>query len=223
MKIVGIIASPRGKESRTLQLLKGVLEGARSEGATTELIDLYPLEIRYCTACGSCYAKGDCVLSDDFPDLFGALLDADGIALGAPNYIDSIPAPLKAMFDRMADAIHCQMFTGKYGCAVCTAGGESHAGVVGYMNHALSSLGAVTVGGVGVGLGRDPGALEDAVRDSVILGKNLARAIQGRLRFPEQEERLLQRREYFRQLVLRNKDAWTHEYEWYLRMGWITP
>jgi hypothetical protein len=44
--------------------------------------------------------------------------------LGAPNYIDSVPAPIKALFDRMADAIHCQMLTGKFGCSVCTAGGS---------------------------------------------------------------------------------------------------
>ena len=29
-------------------------------------------------------------------------------------------------------------------------------------------------------------------------------------------------RDYFRQLVLYNKETWSHEYEWYVRMGWIT-
>jgi multimeric flavodoxin WrbA len=221
MKVVGIIASPRGKESRTLQLVNGVLQGAREEGAETELIDIYALNIEYCTACGTCYAKGDCTLLDDFPDFFATLMDADGIVLGAPNYIDSVPAPLKAVFDRMADAIHCQMLLGKFGCSVCTAGGSNQDKVVEYMNHALSVLGVITVGGVGVAVGRDPGALPGAVKDSVALGKKLARSIRGEHRYPEQEEHLRQRRDYFRQLELWNKDQWSHEYEWYVRMGWI--
>ncbi len=132
MKVIGIIASPRGKASNTLQLMNGVLKGAREEGAATELVDIYSLDIGYCTACGNCYVSGDCTLFDDFPALFDTLMDADGVVLGAPNYIDSIPAPLKAMFDRMADAIHCQMFYGKYGCSVCTAGGGNHGPVVEY-------------------------------------------------------------------------------------------
>ncbi|MFA6672147.1 MAG: NAD(P)H-dependent oxidoreductase, partial [Methanoculleus sp.] len=41
--------------------------------------------------------------------LFNEILDADGIVLGPPNYIGSVTAPLKAVFDRMADAVHCQM------------------------------------------------------------------------------------------------------------------
>ena len=223
MKVIGIIASPRGKASNTLQLTNGVLQGARDEGATTELIDLYSLNIEYCTACGNCYVSGDCTLFDDFPDLFDTLMDADGVVLGAPNYIDSIPAPLKAMFDRMADAIHCQMFYGKYGCSVCTAGGSNHGPVVEYMNHALSSLGAITVGGVGVAMGDGEEALSAGVRDSVALGKRLVSSIRGEDSYPEQEAALLQRRDYFRQLVLQNKETWTHEYDWYRRMGWLSP
>jgi multimeric flavodoxin WrbA len=222
MKVIGLNASPRGKESRTLRLVNAVLQGARDEGAETELVDVYSLRIEYCTACGSCYETGDCTLMDDFPDLFERLMSADGIVLGAPNYIDSVPAPMKAVFDRMADAIHCRMFSGKFGCSVCTAGGSNHDKVVEYMNHALSSLGAITVGGVGVAVGRDPGALPVAEKDAVVLGRTLVQSIRGEHRYPEQEEMLRQRQDYFRQLVMYNREAWPHEYEWYVRMGWIT-
>ena len=134
MKVIGVNASPRGKDSNTLRLVNAVLEGAKDEGADTEFIDLHTLRIEYCTACGTCYATGECTLLDDFSDLFDRIMNADGIILGAPNYIDSVPAPMKAFFDRMADAIHCQMLTGKFGCSVCTAGGAGEAEVVGYMN-----------------------------------------------------------------------------------------
>ena len=147
MRIIGLIASPRGKESSTLRLVQAVLAGAEKEGGETRLVDIYSLDIGYCTACGTCYATGECTLLDDFSDLFESILNADGIVLGAPNYIDSVPAPMKAVIDRMADAIHCQMLTGKFGCSVCTAGGSGEQEVMGYMNKVLTTLGVTVVGG----------------------------------------------------------------------------
>ncbi len=221
MKVIGVIASPRGKESRTLQLVTSVLEGAAANGAETEIIDVYDFRVEYCTACGTCYAKGECTLDDDFSDLFDLMMNADGIVLGSPNYIDSVTAPLKAVFDRSADAIHCQMFTGKFGCAVCTAGGSGQDTVVSYMNHALASLGAITIGGVGVALGRDPGSLAGAQKQARELGKKLAGSIRGEYSYPEEEEALKARRAYFCELVKANKAVWRHEYEWWVEMGWI--
>jgi multimeric flavodoxin WrbA len=221
MNVLGLNASPRGKESRTLRLVQAVLDGARTEGSETKLIDVYDLDIGFCTACGTCYASGECSLIDDFPLLFDSMLDADGIVLGSPNYIDSITAPLKAVFDRMADAIHCQMLNGKYGCSVCTAGGSRHDEVVGYMNHVLTALGAITVGGVGVAIGRDPAAFGPAEKKAFELGKRLAQSIRGEHQYPDQERLLQERREYFCSLVKYRKDEWAHEYDWYVRMGWI--
>ena len=221
MKVLGLIASPRGRESRTLQLVKGVLAGAEQEGASTELIDIYSLKIGYCTACGTCYATGDCAIVDDFPALFDKILDADGIVLGSPNYIDSVTAPLKAIFDRCADAIHCQMLTGKYGCSVCTAGGSNQDKVVEYMNHALSALGATVIGGVGVAVGRDPAALPAAEKEAVELGQKLVMSINGAIKYPEQDAIRQQRKAYFCQIVRANKDIWKHEYDWWVEMGWM--
>jgi len=221
MKVIGINASPRGKDSNTLRLTNAVLDGAKEEGAETEFIDLYALRIEYCTACGTCYATGECTLLDDFSDLFDRMMNADGIVLGAPNYIDSVPAPMKALFDRMADAIHCQMFTGKFGCSVCTAGGAGENEVMGYMNKTLTTLGANIVGGVGVAIGRDPSALGRAEGDAHALGKTLAQAIRGEINYPDQDAIHKQKREYFCQLVKYNKDRFAHEYEWYEQMGWM--
>jgi multimeric flavodoxin WrbA len=221
MKVIGINASPRGKDSNTLRLTNAVLAGAKEEGAETEFIDLYTLRIEYCTACGTCYATGECTLLDDFSDLFDRIMNADGIVLGAPNYIDCVPAPVKALFDRMADAIHCQMLTGKFGCSVCTAGGAGEDEVVGYMNKVLSTLGANIVGGIGVAIGRDPTALGKAEEDAHKLGKTLAQSIRGEITYPDQDALHKQKREYFCQLVKYNKDRFAHEYEWYEQMGWM--
>jgi multimeric flavodoxin WrbA len=221
MKVIGLNASPRGKDSNTLRLVNAVLAGAKDEGAETELVDIYSLHIEYCTSCGTCYAKGECTLLDDFPDLFDRMMDAEGIVLGAPNYVDCVPAPMKAVFDRMADAIHCQMLTGKFGCSVCTAGGSSEHEVVGYMNKVLTTLGANIVGGIGVAIGRDPAALGKAETEAREMGKNLARSIRGELSYPEQDEVHRQKREYFCQLVKFNRERFAHEYNWYVQMGWM--
>ena len=195
MKVIGLNASPKGKESNTLRPVNAVLAGAKAGGAETELVDLYTLRIEYCTACGTCYATGECTLLDDFPDLFDRMMNAEGIVLGAPNYIDSVPAPMKAVFDRMADAIHCQMLTGKFGCSVCTAGGSGEHEVVGYMNKVLTTLGANIVGGIGVAIGRDPAALGKAEEEAREMGKNLARSIRGELTYPDQDEVHRERRD----------------------------
>jgi multimeric flavodoxin WrbA len=221
MKVIGLNASPRGKESSTLKLVQAALAGAKEEGADVEYQDLYTYRIDYCTACGICYATGECSLLDEFTDLFDIIMGADGIILGAPNYINSVPAPMKALFDRMADAIHCQMLNGKYGCSVCTAGGSGEMEVVQYMNNVLGTLGTTVVGGVGVAIGRDPTALGKAETEALKLGKKLVQSIRGEHTYPDQDELHQQRKEYFCELVKNNKDRFSHEYEWYVQMGWM--
>jgi multimeric flavodoxin WrbA len=66
MKILGINASPRSSNSQTLKLVRAVLNGARSKGARTELVDICKLNIEFCNACGICYKKGKRVKKDDF-------------------------------------------------------------------------------------------------------------------------------------------------------------
>ena len=122
MKILGINASPRGSKSQTLRLVRAALDGAQKTGAETELVDLCKLDIEYCNACGSCFAKGKCIHDDDFEELYRKILSCDGIVVGSPNYFHSVTAQMKTMIDRMADTVHCQLLTGKYGCSVATAG-----------------------------------------------------------------------------------------------------
>ncbi len=213
MKIIGINASPKREKSQTRRLVLAALEGARSKGADITFIDLCDLEIKYCTACGNCYAKGECIHDDDYPELLEKLLDADGIVLGSPNYIDSVTAQLKTLFDRMADSIHCQHFTGKYGCAVSTAGGSNAEGVAAYMNQTLLHLGATTVGAVGLNFLGNPDAIVPAEKKAKDLGRKLAEAIKTNWKDPAQSKIQGERREYFRKLVAFNKDLWVHEYD----------
>ena len=145
MHILAISGSPRGGLSNTRRLLDRVLEGARSGGAETELVDLGTMHIDYCIACGTCYVTGKCSRKDDFAALYEKMLASDGLVLGSPVYFSSVTAQLKTVIDRLSDAIHCQLFLGKYACSVATAGGQDTA-TVGYMNDVLLRLGCTVVG-----------------------------------------------------------------------------
>jgi multimeric flavodoxin WrbA len=219
MKILGINSSPKGEKSQTRRLVMGVLDGARQAGADVTFVDICALDIHYCTACGTCYAKGECIHDDDFPMLLEKMMDADGIVIGSPNYINGVTAQLKTMLDRMADTVHCQSFSGKYGCSVCTAGGSYASEVADYMNMALGSYGAMTVGKVAVHLGPDPEAIVGAEKDAKALGKKLAEAIKTKWSDPAQEQILKERKEYFKYLVSLNKDLWQHEYDYWKGLG----
>jgi multimeric flavodoxin WrbA len=220
MKVLGISASPRGNESNTLQLVKSVIKGAESEGAEVELIDLYTLKIEYCTGCGACYATGECPLIDDFEELLDRIMNSDGIVFGAPNYINSVPAPMKAFFDRLSDVIHCQMLSGKFGCSVSTGGGTADV-VVDYMNSVLMTLGVTVVGGLGVVMAGNPAASQQAAGSAEELGKKLVKSIRGEIKYPEQDEQHRQNVEYFCRLAQSNKERFAHDYDWYVRMGLI--
>jgi multimeric flavodoxin WrbA len=219
MKIIGINASPKMEKSQTRRLVLGVLEGARQTGADVTFVDICSLEIKYCTACGTCYAKGECIHDDDFPVILEKMLDADGVVWGSPNYINSVTAQLKTLLDRMADSIHCQSFTGKYGCAVSTAGGSMAEEVADYMNETMRNLGATTVGKVAVLLGADPNAIVPAEKQAKELGRKLAEAIRTQWKDPAQDKYHRERREYFKRLVMFNKDLWTHEYDYWKSTG----
>ena len=76
MKIIGISASPRGSKSQTLKLVQAALDGAKSAGAQTELVDVCKLKIEFCNACQVCFKTGACSKKDDFQGLYDRMSQA---------------------------------------------------------------------------------------------------------------------------------------------------
>ena len=120
MKILAIHGSPRTVRSGTRRLAGFVLDEAEGAGAETEMIDLCDYRVTPCTDCEGCRLTGTCVHDDDVPALVARMKEADGIVFASPVYIDNVTGQMKVFFDRLADAIHYQVLTGKYGCAVVT-------------------------------------------------------------------------------------------------------
>jgi multimeric flavodoxin WrbA len=219
MKILGICASPRGSKSTTLRLVQAVLDGARTAGATVELVNVCDLDIKYCNACQVCFKKGKCVHKDDFEELYNRILAADGLVWGSPNYFHTVTAQMKTLIDRMADAIHCQLLTGKYCCSVAT-GGNNYDQVTDYLDGLMMNFGALVTGNVGALMSKGPGSLEEAEKKALQLGKTLAEDICTKRDYIGQREMQEEIRGYFKNLVKMNKDNWEHEYEYWNQINW---
>ena len=103
MKVLAINGSPRARRSNTRRLLAPLLEGAREGGADVEELCLQEMDVRPCTGCFSCWTKtpGKCVQQDDGPELHESMLACDVLVLGFGLYINSVPAGVQAMLERM--------------------------------------------------------------------------------------------------------------------------
>jgi multimeric flavodoxin WrbA len=221
MKIIAINGSPRTIRSTTRRLAEFVLDGAAEAGAETEMIDLCDLRVTPCTACEGCSFNGICVFDDDVPALVERMKEADGIVFASPVHIDNVSGQMKILFDRLADAIHYQVLAGKYGCSVATTHTSGGDEVVAYQNHVLNYLAVVSAGGLNIATGGEAEAVDVREADARALGRNLADAIAKGFSDPKQEAEIAGNREFFKDLVIENRDLRTEEYERWVKLGWI--
>lgn len=122
MKILAINGSHR-KGKNTAVLLKTVLDEAAALGASTELLELSDLNIKFCVACNKCLNQTQCSITDDMAIVGEKLLAADGILLGSPVYWVNVTALMKNFMDRSRYLHICKnLLDGKVGAALTTAG-----------------------------------------------------------------------------------------------------
>jgi multimeric flavodoxin WrbA len=188
MKILAIIGSPRGMQGNTGRLLEEVLHGVKQLGADTEVLSLKTLEVKPCVACDICHTTGICNIKDDYESIKEKLLACDGFILASPNYIWSVTAQMKALFDRCNGLIHCMALEGKYAAVVETSGGGEDDEVLAYMSHFANTLGADSVGGIGspiAGIRTFPDE-ESLYAKARTLGQELCKSIKDKRIYPSQ-------------------------------------
>jgi multimeric flavodoxin WrbA len=217
MRIVGIVASPRGAKGNTASLLRLVLEGAESEGAKTETIFLPGSTVLPCRACDHCHKKGTCPQKDDFEAIKQRIYESDGLALASPNYIFNVSAQMKAFMDRCCGVLHCMSFGGKYGASVVTAGGGGEQPIADYMNQFLITTGITPVGSVRATVGAIHGGTfaEETELEAKELGKRLARSWKEKAIFPEVGRAMQEFKERMQLLMLYRKEDWPYEWEYW--------
>jgi hypothetical protein len=113
------------------------------------------------------------------------------------------------------------MYRGKYGMSVSTTASSGVDDTVSYMNRYLMNNGAFVIGGVGVRMPMVPGQMEEGTKKAYAMGKDLADAIKAKRPYPEQLAAQDQFITEFKTVVKYKKDNWKHEYEYYVKKGWL--
>ncbi len=222
MKILGILGSPRDR-GNTVLLLDAALAAAAEAGAQTEKVGVSDLDLNFCIGCGKCYATGQCIYDDGVTMLQSKMMEADGIILASPNYIQSVTAQLKTLMDRSSLHIHCFLFDGKYGASVATTGGAGAEQVAEFANQYLQVCGMQTVG-IAAAQAAGVGALveqEAALARATALGTDLVAAIGERREYPDQMAAHEVFAEHMKQLVVAMSDMAPFQVEHWRKMGWL--
>lgn len=217
MKIVAILGSPRGMSGNTGMLLDGMLDAMRAEGAEVTLFTLTEYDVQPCTGCERCHVTGHCPIMDDFDTIQQTFDHADGLVLASPNYIVSVSAQMKALFDRCSGLLHLQHIEGKYAAAVVTSGGPGSDEVEEYMLRFLRMLGYTTVGGVSA-LGFQMRAEEhrqEPMQAAADLGRALVKAIREQHVYTEQHAERAAMMERMRTLMQLQQEHWPYEYQYW--------
>lgn len=98
-RLLGIAGSPR-RGGNSDRLLDECLAGAAAAGATTERLVVAEAGIAPCRGCNACSRDGHCIVRDGMQDVYPLLDAADAVVVATPVYFATVPAVLKALYDR---------------------------------------------------------------------------------------------------------------------------
>ncbi len=105
MSKVAVIWSSPNDDGLTASAKDRVIKGLTEAGAEVEEIQLNKKHVEHCRACGNgwgtCNKTGNCVIQDDFADIYQKLADAEGIVWISAVYWSDMTECFKAVFDRL--------------------------------------------------------------------------------------------------------------------------
>lgn len=218
MKILLISSSPRKAISQTLLLAKEVLRGCPAQDVDTEIIHLIDSKLSFCKHCEACHKTiMHCSIKDDVQMIFKKMLEADGIILASPNYINHITATMKALFERLSHFLHCKRLLGKYVCGVVSSGSGENKSVLDYIEYYAHICGAQYSGSVSARVPVSKEKLEEAYK----LGNKFFSDIKEKRIYPEQIEGIEHAKRYFKEVIRARKADWGEEYQYWVDKGWI--
>ncbi len=217
MKILVICSSPRKKRSQTLLLAKEVSRGSGGQTVGSEVMHLCDLRIEFCQHCEKCHREiMSCPIEDDVRMILKKMLEADGIILASPNYINQITASMKALFDRSSHFIHCKRLLGKYIAGVVSSGSGQDKDVLDYIRYYAHTCGAQYAGGVSSRAPISKEKMDEAFR----LGNELALDIEEERELPNQIRIIEEGRMHFKKIIQLRKQDWIEEHQYWQEKGW---
>lgn len=102
MKILVINGSPKRERSDVMHMTRAFLEGMCEAGEQEiKIIHAIDKHIEYCTGCFACMRSGECIHNDDMRGILEDILESDLLVFSFPLYCYGMPAPLKAIVDRV--------------------------------------------------------------------------------------------------------------------------
>jgi len=144
MRIVAINSSMR--KGRTYELLNNVVSKLPYD---SEIINLKDYNIKFCLGCENCLKRDKCVINDDMEFLMNKILEADGLILSSPVYIENVSGLLKTFLDRTCKWYHRPPLLGKPVLLVATTAGSALKSVLNYMEKVVISWGMKPCGKIG--------------------------------------------------------------------------
>jgi multimeric flavodoxin WrbA len=97
--LLGIAGSPR-RDGNSERLLDACLEGAAAEGALVAKLPVVEYGIAPCRGCNACSQAGECVVRDRMREVYTLLDSAAAVVVATPVFFATVPAVLKALYDR---------------------------------------------------------------------------------------------------------------------------
>jgi hypothetical protein len=102
MNLLVLNGSPNRDQGNTHKFLQPFVAEAQKLGAEVETHYVADLNVQPCRGCYTCWkTRGDCVIEDDMRWLLPKIGAADVLVLGVPLYVFHMPAPMKAVIDRI--------------------------------------------------------------------------------------------------------------------------
>ena len=218
MKILLISSSPRKEKSQTFILAKELLGGLPQGTAKSEIIHLDDFRVFFCKHCEECHKKIlHCSIEDDVDVILKKMLEADGIILASPNYINQVTASMKALFERASHFIHCKRLLGKYIAGVVSSGSGNDKDVLDYIESYARVCGAQYSGGVSSSAPIAKEKMEEALE----LGNNFISDIKEKRAYPQQLRTIEEDKNNFKKIIQKRKDDWPEEYRYWQDKGWL--
>ena len=132
LKIIAIQSSPND-DGLTAKTAKAVIEGAKTEGASVELVNLNEVIVKPCMACdggwGQCRREGTCVIDDEFQSLREKIHAADALVFATPVYWGDLSESAKLFLDRLRRTevkSEFKALNGRYALGIASAGGTGN-------------------------------------------------------------------------------------------------
>jgi multimeric flavodoxin WrbA len=141
MKVIAINGSPRkdGNCGRALARIGAELERG---GIALETVHVGGEAIRGCSACGSCFKRGDgkCIFADDLVnETVARMAAADGILIASPVYYSGVAGTMKSFLDRaFYVAGSGALYRHKVGAALVTVRRSGGSSTLDCLNHYLT-------------------------------------------------------------------------------------